>query len=206
MCQLVTRSSILHVCSTLNIIRGFVDNKAVSSHDCPDIVFFFLTSDTENLVLNLDWAEIFGQDFWVVKFDSGGSLWVKLMDQKLIVIIIVIMQARFVLLQDKVWFKWNNIMEETSELIQLWANLDLWSRVFLKVLFMFSDLLRKRGSFCRQCIKSLTFLQYLKELTLTSHLALFADLCLDALDKVLHRIKCLFCKVFARRGVLLYTF
>ena len=149
MCQLVSRSSVLHVCSTLNIIRGFIDNKAVSCHDCPDIVFFFLTSNAENFVLNLDWAEIFWQDFWVVKFDGGGSLWVKLMDQKLIVIIIVIMQARFILLEDKVWFKWNNVMKETSELIQLWANLYLWSGVFLKVLFMLRDLLRECRSFCR---------------------------------------------------------
>ena len=54
MSQLMTRATILHVCAALNIISSFVNNQAVSCHDCPNVIFFFLTSDAEYFVLNLD--------------------------------------------------------------------------------------------------------------------------------------------------------
>ena len=54
----MARSAILHVGSAFHFIGCFVDDKAVSGDDCPDVVFFLFTSNAEDLVLDLNRAEI----------------------------------------------------------------------------------------------------------------------------------------------------
>ena len=60
--KLVARATILHMGPALHLVGCFVNHKAIGGNDRSDVVFLLFASDAEDLVLDLDRAEILWQD------------------------------------------------------------------------------------------------------------------------------------------------
>ena len=183
--ELMARSSILHWSTPFYFVCLLIDNKAISSDDRSDLVFFLLTTDTEHLVLNLDWGEILRQDFGVAETDWGSCLGSQFMNEQLLVFVVIVMKSWSVLLQNKVWFKTHNIVQETAEFVYFTAHFNLGPWVFFKVLLMLINLWVERGRLALKHLKRIPFSQHLEELPLIAHFSLFGYAGLNALDEFL---------------------
>lgn len=64
-CELVTRATVVHIGTGLSFISLFVDGEAVCGNHSTNFVFLLLTTDAENLVMDLYRHEVFGQDLSV---------------------------------------------------------------------------------------------------------------------------------------------
>ena len=65
------------------------------------------------------------------------------MDHHLVVRIIIVMEARFVLAQNKIGLKADYVVEESAELVNLRADNDVGARVFNQVFLVTQDLILK---------------------------------------------------------------
>ena len=65
--KLVTTAPVLHQSATLGLVSLFVDDEAVVGNDSSDLVFLFLTTDAEHLVVDLNANEVFRQDVCVAQ-------------------------------------------------------------------------------------------------------------------------------------------
>jgi len=200
------RSTILHGGASLNLIGLLVDDKAVRGYDCSDLVLLLLSTDKEDLILDLDRGEILWDDLSVADADRRGGLRSQIMDLESRRLSIEVVESWSILLEDVVWLKADNVMEEAAEFVDFRTYLDLWSRVFLQVTFVCRNCIFKL--FCLRCqsIKLVSLLQDLEELSLLTQLSLLLDAFFDLHDKGLHAVKCLLCEVLARWCVLLNAF
>ena len=53
------------------------------------------------------------------------------MDEQTFLLFIVVVQARFDGRKNVIWLEGNHVMEETSEFVYFWLNLNLWSGIYL---------------------------------------------------------------------------
>lgn len=65
------------------------------------------------------------------------------MDHHLVVRIIIVMEARLVLTQNKIGLKADYVVEESAELVNLRADNDVGARVFNQVFLVTQDLILK---------------------------------------------------------------
>lgn len=65
------------------------------------------------------------------------------MDHHLVVRIIIVMEARLVLAQNKIGLKADYVVEESAELVNLRADNDVGARVFNQVFLVTQDLILK---------------------------------------------------------------
>ena len=72
--QLVSGAPVAHRGPPLCLIGLLVDNKAVISDNCADFIFFLLTANAENLVVDLDADEVLGEDLGVAEGDGRCGL------------------------------------------------------------------------------------------------------------------------------------
>ena len=56
--KLMTRATVFHTCSALSLVGLLVDDKTVDGNNCPDLILFLLTTDAEDLVVNLDRGKV----------------------------------------------------------------------------------------------------------------------------------------------------
>ena len=72
--ELMATATILHYSSSLGLVSLFIDDEAIVGNDSTNLVFFFLTSNAEHLVVDLDADEVFWKDVCVAKANLRCSL------------------------------------------------------------------------------------------------------------------------------------
>ena len=72
--KLMARATIDHRCSALSFISLFVDYKAIICNYCTNLVLFLLSTDAEDLVVNLNADEVVGENVCVAEANLGRSL------------------------------------------------------------------------------------------------------------------------------------
>ena len=93
----MARAPVAHRCLLLCLISLFVDDKAVIGDNCTNFIFFLFASDAEYFVVNLNCDEFLGEDLGVAHSDRCCSLGSKIMDHHLIILCIVVVEARLLL-------------------------------------------------------------------------------------------------------------
>ena len=129
--QLVTGSSVIHECALLHFVSEFIDYVALVGKHRSDVIFFFLSTDEENLVLALDRSEFLGQNIGVSDRNFNSGLGVQLVDEQTFMFLVVVVQPWLDTRQNVVRLERDYVVEETSELVNLRFHLDLWSGIDL---------------------------------------------------------------------------
>jgi hypothetical protein len=72
--KLMPRPTILHSGASLDLISLLVDDETVSGDDGSDLVLLLLSTDKEDLILDLDRGEVLWDDISVANADRRGGL------------------------------------------------------------------------------------------------------------------------------------
>lgn len=75
----MTTAAILHQSTALSLVCLFVNDEAVVSDNSSNLVFLFLSTDAEHLVVNLDAHEILGKDIGIAEANLRCRLRSKIM-------------------------------------------------------------------------------------------------------------------------------
>lgn len=156
--------------------------------------------------MDLDRSEVFGQDFGVSESDLGRGLGRKLMDHQLSVCIVVVVKTRFVLTEDKIWLEADYIMKESSKLVNLASNNDVWARVFVEVQLMLLNMLFKGLTLLSQFFYLVSQFKHVEEFSCLCKLFLSSYPFFKVFEEGLHAGKSVLSEVLGRRLVLLNTF
>ena len=127
--ELVATATVLHYSSSLSLVSLFIDDEAIVGNDSTNLVFFFLTSNAEHLVVDLDADEVSWKDVCVAKANLRCRLRRQIVDHQLVGRIVVIVQTRFVLRKDEVRLEADHIVQKTAELVNFTADDNVGSRV-----------------------------------------------------------------------------
>lgn len=95
------------------------------------------------------------------------------MDHQLAIGLVVVMQPRLVLAQNKVGFEADDVVEEASELVDFAAHDDVGSRVLFQVVLVMRDLLLELLALPSQLLDLVAQLQHCEELFGVGQLLLF---------------------------------
>ncbi len=156
--------------------------------------------------MDLDRSEVFGQDFRVSESDLGRGLRRQLVDHQLSVGIIVVVKTRFVLTEDEIWLKADYIMKESSKLVNLASNNDVWARVFVEVQLVLLNILLKGLTLLGQFFYLISQFEHVEELSSLCKLLLGSYPTFKVGEECLHAGKSVLSEVLGRRLVLLNTF
>ena len=182
-----------------------VDDKAVVGDDCANFVLLLLATHEEDLVVNLDGSEVFGQDLSVAQTDLSGRLRGQLVDHQLAVDFVIIVQTGLVLRENEVGLEADHIVKESSELVDFTPNDDVRARVVFQVLLVVRNLLLELlCSFC-QVLDLAAKLEHIKEVFRIGECFLLGNASLEVFLECFKVDKCLLSEVLRRGSVLLYA-
>lgn len=127
------------------------------------------------------------------------------MDHQLSVGIVVVVKTRFVLTEDKIWLKADHIMKESSKLVDLASNDDVWARVFVEVQLVLLNMLFKGITLLGQFFYLVSQLEHVEELSGLCKLFLSCYPIFEVGEECLHASESVLSEVLGRRLVLLNT-
>lgn len=81
--------------------------------------------------MHLNRRKILRQGLCIAQADLGGRLGGQFVDHQAVVGVVVVVQAGLVLGQDEIRFETNDVVEESSELINLASDNDVRARILL---------------------------------------------------------------------------
>ncbi len=128
------------------------------------------------------------------------------MDHQLSVGIVVVVKTRFVLTEDEIWLKADNIMEESSKLVDLASHNDVWARVFVEVQLMLLNMFLKGLTLLGQFFNLVSQFEHAEELSCLCELFLSIYPFFEIFEECLHGSEGVLSEVLGRRLVLLNTF
>ena len=115
------------------------------------------------------------------------------------------MQTRLFLWQDEIWLKTNNIMEESSELINFTTDNNIRSRIILQIRSVLVNSLFESIRLVSKAFKLSTKFEYFKELFLLSELFLLLNAAFQVLHKLWQIRQSFLREILRRRCILLNT-
>lgn len=145
--KLVATLSVFHWAASLNLQSLLIDHKTIVGDHSSDFIFFQLTTNHENPVLCLYTREVSRDYVMISDCDLCCVLRRQFVNKHHFELLIEVVKTGLLRLQNKIWLKAANIVQESTELVDLAADLNSWTRIFLHEFAVLLESLGKIGSF-----------------------------------------------------------